>query len=111
MIPVSTFVGLALTAALGGSVALASSSETNRSSEQIYVERCAFCHSRGGWGTRTLARRLPENEAVLLDRADLPPAYTTFVVRYGVGAMPQFNPSELTDAELEELSRWLEDRN
>ena len=105
------FAGVALAAALGGSLAAASSSETRRSSEQIYAERCAHCHNRGGWGTRALARRVPENEAVLLDRTNLPPAYTAFVVRYGIGAMPQFNPSELTDAELAELSQWLEERN
>lgn len=107
----STFAGLALAAVLGGSVAAASGSETRRSSEQIYAERCAYCHSRGGWGTRSLARRVPGREAVLLDRVDLPPAYTSFVVRYGIGAMPQFNPTELSDAELAELAQWLEDRN
>lgn len=107
----AAITGFALIAATLGSVAATSESEPRRSGEQIYAERCAFCHDANGWGTRTLARRLPPRETVLLDRVNLPPAYTTFVVRHGIGAMPQFNPSEITDAELAEISQSLESRN
>lgn len=77
----------------------------------FYQQRCAYCHGPGGWGTRRLEPRAPEGEAELLNRTSLPPAYTELVVRRGIGAMPQFTPTELTDAELAELARWLEDRN
>jgi len=107
----AALTGLALIAATLGSVAATSGPEPRRSSEQIYAERCAFCHDASGWGTRTLARRLPPAEAALLDRVNLPPAYTKFVVRHGIGAMPQFNPSEITDGELAEIALWLESRN
>ncbi len=91
--------------------AVQSASEAARSPETIFASRCAYCHDDGGWGTRALARRMPEGEAALLDRVNLPPAYTAFVVRRGIGAMPQFTPAELTDEELEALANWLEDRN
>lgn len=77
----------------------------------FYEQRCAFCHGPGGWGTRKLEPRVPSGEAELLNRTDLPPAYTALVVRRGIGAMPQFTPTELTDAQLAELARWLDDRN
>lgn len=106
----TVLAGLMLIVATAGAAAAASQAKP-RASGQIYAERCAYCHSPSGWGTRVLMRRLPASEAVLLDRVNLPPAYTTFVVRHGIGAMPQFNPSELSDSELAELSRWLEERN
>jgi len=99
--------GLALAIATIGSAAAKTQPEAPRPSDQIYAERCAYCHDANGWGTRVLARRLPASDAVLLNRASLPPGYITFVVRHGIGAMPQFTPSEITDAELAELSRWL----
>ncbi len=82
-----------------------------RSPEQVFATRCAYCHEAGGWGTRTLARRMPESEAILLERGNLPPAYTEYVLRRGLRSMPAFNPSELTDTELQNLAQWLEDRN
>ena len=92
-------------------IAAHSAGETARSPEEIYQTRCAYCHDSGGWGTRVLARRTAEGQAELLQRTDLPPAYTMLVVRRGIGAMPQFTPTELTDDELEALANWLESRN
>ncbi len=46
-------------------------------------------------------------QAELRKRRDLPPAYVEYVVRHGVGSMPQFTPTELTDAQLAALAQWL----
>jgi len=89
-------------------LAARSAGEEPRSPQEIYETRCAYCHDAGGWGTRTLAKRVPEGQAVLTARTNLPAAYTAFVVRRGIGSMPQFNPSELTDEELEALAEWLQ---
>ena len=91
-------------------IAALSQTEEPRAPEQVFSTRCAYCHDAAGCGTRALARRMPESEAPLLDRKDLPPAYTVYVVRRGIGSMPQFNPSELTDTELEDLANWLANR-
>ena len=57
-------------------IAALSQTEEPRAPEQVFSTRCAYCHDAAGWGTRALARRMPESEAPLLDRKDLPPAYT-----------------------------------
>lgn len=100
-----------LACAIASPVAMLSASDAQRSAEQIYATRCAYCHDAGGWGTRALAKRMPEDQALLLQRSDLPAAYTKYVVRRGLRSMPAFNPSELTDAELDALADWLEERN
>lgn len=75
--------------------------------ETYYAERCQACHGTNGWGTRSLARRVPKAEARLTDRRALPAAYVVYVVRHGVGSMPPFTPSELTDTQLAQLAKWL----
>ena len=97
--------------AIASPATVQSATGSERSSEEIFETRCAYCHEAGGWGTRAIARRMPQGEAELLKRENLPPAFTTFVVRRGIGAMPQFTPTELTDAELAALAEWLENRN
>jgi mono/diheme cytochrome c family protein len=37
----------------------------------------------------------------------LPAAYIVYVVRHGTGSMPPFTPTELTDAQLARLAKWL----
>jgi mono/diheme cytochrome c family protein len=107
------FFALAILAG-SGAIAASNSSSAEDSAfdpEVFYDNRCAFCHAEGGWGTRTLAKRWPGDEAELLKRENLPPPLTIAVVRRGIGSMPQFTPTELTDTELAELAQWLEDRN
>ncbi|MEO6152549.1 MAG: cytochrome c [Croceibacterium sp.] len=82
-----------------------------RSEQQVFRASCAYCHDAGGWGTRTLARRVPAGEAELLKRKNLPADYTRFVVRRGVGAMPPLTPTDVTDEELERMARWLDQKN
>jgi hypothetical protein len=54
---------------------------------------------------------LPDGEAELLKRKNLPAALTRLAVRRGIGAMPPLTPTDLTDAELERLARWLDEAN
>jgi mono/diheme cytochrome c family protein len=97
--------------AIAAPIAVNAAGQTARAPEAIFATRCAYCHDSEGWGTRALSRRLPQGQAELLNRPNLPPDYTIFVVRRGIGAMPQFTPSELTDEELRALANWLEDPN
>lgn len=77
---------------------------------RLFGAKCAACHATGGWGTRTLARRVSSNQAELTSRRGLDPSYIKFVVRRGVGSMPQFTPTDLSDGELRTLSDWLAKR-
>jgi mono/diheme cytochrome c family protein len=78
---------------------------------ELFVQKCAACHDAGGWGTRALARRVPPGREQLLERESIPAAFTRHVVRRGIGSMPQFTPSELSDEDLARLATWLESRD
>lgn len=83
----------------------------SRTGEEIFAQRCVFCHDARGWGTRSLARRTPPGQAELLEREVLPDILVRHAVRRGIGSMPQFTPTEISDAELDALARWLATRN
>ena len=96
--------------AIGGALVLpevAANSADQWTPQTFYADRCARCHGPSGWGTRTLAQRVPPREAELTRRAQLPASYIAFVVRHGVGSMPQFTPTELTDRQVAALAAWL----
>lgn len=75
----------------------------------LYHHYCADCHNPGDGhpGTMRLARRLAPEQAVLRERTDLSPAYVRTIVRNGLQMMPPFRPSEIADAELDALSRYV----
>jgi mono/diheme cytochrome c family protein len=76
--------------------------------EALYRAKCAVCHSERGWASAVLARRAPAGQAALTERKGLRAAYIRQAVRRGVGAMPGFTPTDVTDAELAALAAWLE---
>jgi len=98
--------GLAIGSALAIPTVAANSAD-KWAPQSFYADRCERCHGPSGWGTRTLAKRLPAGQAELTRRAQLSASYIAFVVRHGVGSMPQFTPTELTDRQLAELAAWL----
>jgi mono/diheme cytochrome c family protein len=77
----------------------------------LFAQHCAACHDAAGWGTRALARRVPPGREQLLTRESTPAAFTRHVVRRGIGSMPQFAPTDLSDEELARLAAWLETRD
>lgn len=79
-----------------------------RDGEAIYRDKCVYCHDSRGWGTRALSRRTPEGEAMLTNRKQLPAAVTRYVVRRGMGSMPGFTPTDLSDAEIARVATWLD---
>lgn len=89
----------------------AAAQERPRTAPEIFAATCVHCHDSGGWGTRALAPRVPAGEAALLKRKNLPAALTRLVVRRGIGSMPPLTPTDITDAELEQLARWLDEAN
>jgi mono/diheme cytochrome c family protein len=96
--------------AIGAALALPAAATDNADKwtpQAFYADRCERCHGASGWGTRTLARRVPAGQVELTRRTALPAAYIVYVVRHGAGSMPPFTPTELTDRQLAELSAWL----
>ncbi|WP_240624626.1 c-type cytochrome [Aurantiacibacter odishensis] len=64
-----------------------------RAPEYLYARTCGYCHGH--------------NIAPIIRGRALPPAVTAAIVRSGMGAMPAFKPTEITDAELQALAEWL----
>ena len=107
--PILTLGSAALAIAAIGFAAKAQ--QQQRSAPEMFADSCIHCHDAGGWGTRSLARRMPPGEAELLKRKNLPAGLTRMVVRRGIGAMPPLAPTDLTDDELDRLARWLDEKN
>ena len=71
---------------------------------------CTPCHGSGPGkpGTMVLAQRYGTSRPALLEeRTDLTSEYLTTFVRNGIGVMPQFRKTEITDAELAQMIDYL----
>lgn len=78
--------------------------------QAVYLKWCAPCHAPGVThpGTHALMTKYDGvKSGVLLDWKDLPPSTVTYWVRHGVSVMPHFRKTEISDAELEQLARYL----
>lgn len=96
---------------LAGVVSLAHAAEDvggGQSGQALFIDRCGGCHLEGGFGTRVLQRRVPQGQAELEKRDELPAAFTKVVVRRGIGSMPQIRAAELSDADLQAIAAYLE---
>ena len=77
--------------------------------KQIFDRVCAECHAPGSGhpGTQQLGWTRGATRAVLEQRLDLSPEYVAVVVRNGLVEMPAIRPTELSDAELRQVSSYL----
>jgi mono/diheme cytochrome c family protein len=70
----------------------------------LYERYCAGCHNPGpGHPATMLLEQLGREHPPLMGRDDLDPDYVRAVVRNGLIEMPPFRPTELTDAELDQV--------
>ncbi|NBC36710.1 cytochrome c [Novosphingobium sp. FSY-8] len=65
-----------------------------RAPEKVYASVCGYCHGTNV-GPIILGRKLA-------------PALIKTMVRSGMNGMPSFRPSEISDAELNDLAVWIE---
>ena len=81
-----------------------------------FQHSCAPCHGRGAGddgrallpGTDALRIKYKgEIPALLEDRADLPAAVLSVFLRQGSWSMPPFRPTEVTDAEIDDIAAYL----
>jgi len=75
----------------------------------LFDRWCAQCHAPGHGhpGTQQLGRMRGAKLAVLEQRGDLSAGLIRLVVRNGQSAMPPYRPSEISDAELEQIAAHL----
>lgn len=75
----------------------------------LFDRWCAECHAPGHGhpGTQQLERLRGAKLAVLEQRPDLTSALVRAIVRNGMNAMPAYRQSEISDAQLEQIGRYL----
>jgi (+)-pinoresinol hydroxylase len=76
----------------------------------VYTKWCAPCHDPGiiHPGTNALTVKYKGvKPGVLLEWKDLQPDAVKYMVRHGISVMPQFRKTEISDAELEALAKFL----
>ena len=83
---------------------------------QVFERQCAPCHGQGPGddrsemlpGTAALAEKYDGTRPAALElRDDLPAPVLGMFVRRGVGAMPPFRPSELSDADISAMAAYI----
>jgi mono/diheme cytochrome c family protein len=75
--------------------------------EKLFHSTCIYCHGERVWGTFTLERRLGKDHALLEKRTDLVGTYVKTVIRSGIGSMPAYRRTELSDADIEAIADYL----
>ena len=77
--------------------------------KQVYEKWCIECHAAGkGYpGTWMMALKSGEDKAVLAERKDLSAGRIKSVTRRGIGGMPSFRPTEISDSELDALIKYI----
>lgn len=78
----------------------------------LFEVRCGYCHLVGGMGTNLLTKQRmmmgeTPDKGLLVNRTDLTADYVKSVVRMGKQAMPAQSRVDITDAELEAVSKYL----
>ena len=98
-----------LVAAMPGLAAEPTAALTPRQEQgrKLFNGSCVYCHGPNVWGTFTLGRRLGADHALLEQRADLVGPYVKNVVRAGMGSMPPFRRTELSDADVDAIVDYL----
>ena len=88
----------------------ASTSAQIEQGEAVFEYWCATCHSAGPGmpGTQALQAKYSGNiPAVITQRSDLTPELIAFYVRNGISVMPFFRKTEITDRDLDALTRYI----
>ena len=101
-----TLVGLTL----GGSALAGEPSDPYAAGRAVYTKWCAPCHDPGVIhpGTNALTVKYQGvKPGVLLEWKDLLPETVSQVVRHGISVMPQFRKTEISDADLDALAKFL----
>jgi (+)-pinoresinol hydroxylase len=86
------------------------SSDSHAAGRAVYTKWCAPCHDPGIMhpGTNALTVKYQGvKPGVLLEWKDLRPETVKQLVRHGISVMPQFRKTEISDADLDALAKFL----
>lgn len=96
--------------AAAGGIAATADAPTTRATDPTFERWCAHCHRAGLYmaGTAGLQAKYQGAEPALLEqRTDLTVDMVKVFVRRGSNSMAPFRKTEISDAELEALARYL----
>ena len=107
----AAIVGMAfLVLALAARAPAAEPSDSHAAGRAVYTKWCAPCHDPGvihpGTNALTVKYR-GVKPGVLLEWKDLRPETVRYLVRHGISVMPQFRKTEISDADLDALAKFL----
>jgi len=94
----------------GGSAQADESSDAHAAGRAVYTKWCAPCHDPGVIhpGTNALTVKYHGvKPGVLLEWKDLPADTVKYLVRHGISVMPHFRKTEISDADLDALAKFL----
>jgi (+)-pinoresinol hydroxylase len=108
----SALAGLAVVAGLtlAGFVLAEEPTDPYSGGRAVYTKWCAPCHDPGiiHPGTNALTVKYKGvKPGVLLEWTDLQPQTVRYLVRHGISVMPQFRKTEISDADLDALAKFL----
>lgn len=75
--------------------------------KRLYYKTCIHCHAPGVWGTNRLSERMSVQDAVLENRTNLPAEAVRTIIRAGIGSMPAFRRSELSDTDIQAIAAYV----
>jgi mono/diheme cytochrome c family protein len=81
----------------------------NKTGKQVYDQWCEQCHMMSPFapGTIQLRQTRGEDLSLIEERRKFPEEYIRLLVRQGVGGMPSFRLTEITEAELQQLTLYM----
>ena len=95
---------------LGGPTLAEERPDPHAAGRAVYAKWCAPCHDAGVIhpGTNALTVKYHGvKPGVLLEWKDLAPETVKYLVRHGISVMPQFRKTEISDADLDALAKFL----
>jgi mono/diheme cytochrome c family protein len=73
----------------------------------VYDRYCSACHNPGNWAAFKLTQRNGEKLALLEQRTDLSSALVITAIRSGIGNMPPYRLTEVSNADAQAVADYL----
>jgi mono/diheme cytochrome c family protein len=73
----------------------------------VYDKFCSHCHNPGNWAAFKLTQRNGEKLALIEQRTDMPAALVMTAIRNGIGNMPPYRLTDISNADAQAVADYL----